>query len=141
MTPETIATVRASFATLAPVAPTMAEVFYENLFRRAPAMRTLFQEDMTVQRGRLIDAIAAALAGLDDPDALAPVLRAMGQRHRAYGASEGDYFSVGAALVDTLADALGEDWTDEVAEAWTRFYVFVARAMKDGAREETILAA
>ena len=40
----------------------------------------------------------------------------------SYGAEPAHYPVVGAALLDTLAQGLGEDFTPEVREAWTTAY-------------------
>jgi len=54
MTPEQQTLVRNSFAKVAPIADTAAALFYDELFERDPALRSLFKPDMTEQRQKLM---------------------------------------------------------------------------------------
>ena len=45
-------------------------------------------------------------------------LRALARRHERYGVREEHYASVGAALLWTLEQGLGLDFTPDVREAW-----------------------
>ena len=67
-------------------------------------------------------------------------LRAMGARHKGYGVMDEHYATVGQALLDTLAAALGDAFTPEVRSAWTALYGAVESAMKAGALEEDMEA-
>lgn len=134
MTPHQIHLIRSSFEPLKPLAATVAEAFYAQLFARDPALRALFRGgDMHEQGERLMQMLSAAIDLLDRPGALMPVLLRLGQRHVDYGVETAHYDSVGAALLDTLAAGLGEGFTAEVREAWTTMYGVVARTMQQGA--------
>ena len=134
MTPHQIALIRGSFEPLKPLAATVAEAFYAQLFARDPALRSLFRgSDMSQQGERLIQMLGAAIQLLDKPAALNPVLLKLGHRHAGYGVIDAHYASVGAALLDTLAAGLGEGFTPEVREAWTTMYSHVAKTMCQGA--------
>lgn len=142
MTPHQITLIRASFAPLKPLAATVAEAFYAQLFARDPALRALFRGgDMNEQGARLMQMLSAAIDLLDRPASLTPVLLKLGQRHAGYGVAEAHYASVGAALLDTLSAGLGDAFTAEVREAWTTMYSHVARTMQQGAAEAQVLAA
>ena len=59
MTPNQIALVQTSFARVAPIAATAADLFYGRLFEVAPQVRSLFPEDLRERAGkqfRLLDA-------------------------------------------------------------------------------------
>ena len=141
MTPHQIHLIRSSFAPLKPLAPTVAEAFYAQLFARDPALRALFRGgDMGEQGARLMQMIGAAIDLLDRPASLNPVLLKLGQRHAGYGVVEAHYASVGAALLDTLAAGLGDGFTAEVREAWTTMYGHVAQTMQEGAATEALAA-
>jgi len=134
MTPQQIALVRESFQPLKPLAATVADAFYAQLFVRDPALRVLFRGSGMAEQGeRLMQMLAAAIELLDRPASLTPVLLKLGQRHAGYGVVDAHYASVGAALLDTLAAGLGESFTPEVREAWTTMYGDVARTMQAGA--------
>jgi len=141
MTPQQIQLVRGSFEPLKPLAASVAEAFYAQLFARDPALRALFRGgDMAGQGERLMQMLSAAIELLDRPASLNPILLKLGQRHAGYGVVEAHYASVGAALLDTLAAGLGEGFTAEVREAWTTMYGHVARTMQAGAATEALAA-
>lgn len=141
MDPDTIARVRSSWKQVEPIAPAAAALFYENLFAAAPALRPLFRTDLPTQGGRLMAMIGAAVAGLDDVPALVPALRQLGRRHAGYGVRDEHYDLVGAALLKTLSQGLGDAFTPAVREAWTGVYALVAATMKDAAREASLQGA
>lgn len=141
MTPHQIHLVRSSFAPLQPLAATVAQAFYAQLFTRDPALRTLFRGgDMGEQGARLMQMLGAAIELLDRPASLTPVLLKLGQRHAGYGVVEAHYASVGAALLDTLSAGLGDGFTPDVREAWTAMYGHVARTMQAGAADQALAA-
>ena len=76
-----------------------------------------------------------AVTALDDVEPLVPVLKQMGADHAGYGVVERDYNVVGAALLWTLEQGLGEAFTDEVKSAWAAVYELLASVMKEGAAE------
>lgn len=131
MTPEKIALVQDSFAKVAPIAETAADIFYDRLFEIAPEVRPLFPEVMTDQKKKLMQMLATAVNGLKDLDAIVPAVQALGARHQAYGVKEEHYDSVGAALLFTLGKGLGDAFTPEVEAAWTDTYGILAGVMID----------
>lgn len=131
MTPEKIALVQDSFAKVAPIAETAADIFYDRLFEIAPEVRSLFPEVMTDQKKKLMQMLATAVNGLKDLDAIVPAVQSLGARHAAYAVKEEHYDSVGAALLFTLGKGLGDDFTPEVKEAWTETYGILASVMID----------
>lgn len=135
MTPTQIAHIRSSFAMVEPIAPQAAALFYSHLFAADPTLRTMFRGDMQVQGQRLMQMIAAAVSLLDRPEQLMPALHKLGQRHGAYGVRHEHYGSVGTALLRTLADALGAQFTPEVRESWVAMYGLVSQAMMAAAAE------
>ena len=138
MTPQQIATVRASFAHLAPIADQAAALFYDHLFAADPSLRDLFKSDMVRQGERLMAMIGAAVGLLEQPARLLPVLHGLGRRHAGYGVMPSHYDTVGAALLRTLRDGLGEAFTPEVEQAWEAMYAMVAREMQSAAAMEAV---
>lgn len=61
----------------------------------------------------------------------------MGKRHVGYGVTKALYDIVGAALLDTQAKGLGDDFTPETEEAWTITCTTLATVMKNAAYGET----
>ena len=60
---------------------------------------------------------------------LAPILEDLGKKHVRYGVVTGHYNFVGNALIDTLKEALGEQWTEDVKGAWLVVWGFVRQTM------------
>ena len=61
------------------------------------------------------------------------VLEKLAIGHVPYGVKAEHYDKVGAALLWTLEQGLGESWTPETAEAWTETYKIVASTMINAA--------
>jgi hemoglobin-like flavoprotein len=135
MTPDQIALVRSSFAKVLPIADTAAALFYARLFELAPEVRPLFKTDIGEQGGKLMSMLRTVVNALDQPDVLMPAAQQLARRHVGYGAQEAHYTVVGAALLDTLAQGLGEEFTPEVREAWAAVYGALAGVMIDAAAE------
>jgi hemoglobin-like flavoprotein len=90
---------------------------------------------MPDQRKKLMNVIGMAVDGLDTLDKLIPAVRNLGRRHVSYGVTHEHYSSVGSALIWTLEQGLGADFTPEVKEAWTTVYRLLADTMKDAAMQ------
>lgn len=134
MSPEQIQLVRDSFARIASVSDQVGIVFYDRLFERDPAIGKLFvSTDMNEQARKLLAMIGDAVRLLDYPERLNPVLRTLGMRHADYGVVAEHYDSVGTALLDALAEALGDSFTPAIRDAWTTMYALVANTMRMGA--------
>jgi len=82
----------------------------------------MFPENMTEQRKKLMATLAVVVNGLSDLPSILPVASALAIRHVSYGARREHYPVVGAALLWTLEQGLGDAWTPEVASAWTAAY-------------------
>ena len=126
--------VQSSFAKVAPIADTAADLFYQRLFELDPSLRPLFKQDMREQKKKLMQMLAAAVHGLDDLGALVPAVRDLGARHGGYGVQDEHYDTVGEALLWTLDKGLGDAFTPETKEAWIEVYAVLSGTMKDAAK-------
>ena len=122
MTPQQIELVQSSFAKVAPISEQAAALFYARLLELAPQVQPLFKGDMTEQGRKLMTMLATVINGLTQLDVIVPAAQKLAQRHVAYGARTEHYPVVGAALLETLSQGLGKDFTPEVREAWTAAY-------------------
>jgi len=127
--------VQSTWTMVVPIADKAAELFYGRLFELEPEYQKMFKNDMTEQGKKLMKTINIAVAALDDVEPLVPVLKKMGADHAGYGVVERDYNVVGAALLWTLEQGLGDAFTDEVKNAWAAVYELLATVMKEGAAE------
>jgi len=128
------ALIRADWNELSLQAPAFAARFYETLFVLDPALKSLFRGDMALQQRQLVGMLANAINLLDQPDTLMPALRSLGRRHGGYGVQDAHYAVVGRALLDTLAQMLGDGFTPAKRAAWTDTYGLIARVMMEAAR-------
>ena len=127
MTPKQITLVQESFRRVPPEAA--AELFYDRLFTLDPGLRGLFHGDMQEQRRKLMSMITIVVNGLMDIEPLLPTIRALGVRNAGYGVRPEHYDVVGEALLWTLAQGLGDDFTDDVKQAWTDAYGLLSSTM------------
>jgi hemoglobin-like flavoprotein len=131
MNEQQIQLVQDSFEQVKPITNVAAELFYGRLFELDPALRPLFKGDMIEQKAKLMSTLAFAVAGLNQPEKLLPAVRQLGRRHAGYGVQNQHYQTVGSALLWTLGQGLGENFTPAVQEAWTAAYTLLASTMQE----------
>lgn len=131
--------VQSTFALVVPIAPQAAEIFYNKLFELDPNLKPLFKGDISEQGKKLMTMLAAAVKGLDNLEALVPVVQDLGKRHVSYGVTDDHYGTVAAALLYTLETGLGDKWNSEVKSAWVAVYTVLATTMKDAAKVKASL--
>ena len=121
--------IQTTFTQIAPQADAAAEIFYGRLFEIAPHTKSLFANtDMRKQGRKLMQTIAMAVGAIHHLETLIPAVEALGRRHIDYGVQKEHYAIVGEALIWTLEQALGDEFTDEVRTAWTKVYTTLAEA-------------
>lgn len=126
---------RKSFETVAERQPLITPRFYEILFERYPQVRPMFGGNSAANQQKMLqDALVAVLEHLEDATWLRATLEGMGAKHVGYGVRTEMYDWVGESLLATLAEIAGDDWTPELAAAWTEAYGAIAGMMLDGAR-------
>ncbi len=121
--------VQESFKVVEKISDVAADMFYQRLFDIEPDLRSLFSEDLREQKKKLMGALKVLVNTLDHPDKLIPILEDMGRKHKTYGVVEDHFVPVADALVWTLEEGLGSDFTEEVRHAWTALYSAVASIM------------
>lgn len=140
MTPNQIKLVQTSFAQVAPIAATAADLFYGRLFEIAPQVRPMFPEDLREQKKKLMSMLGTAVAGLSNLDTLVPAVRALGRRHGGYGVRAQHYAQVGSALLWTLEKGLGPTFTPDIRDAWATAYIVLSTTMIEAANEKPMAA-
>ncbi len=118
---------------IVPVKDQTAELFYRKLFQMDPEMKPLFKGDMKAQGDKFVAPINLVVNSLNNLDHVAPELQDMSRRQLDYGVKTEHYDTVGNALLWTLEQGLGNEFTDEVKTAWTTAYGIVASTMVDAA--------
>lgn len=129
MTEEQIQLVQQSFAKVAPMSEQAAVLFYDRLFEIAPSVKALFPAEMAEQRRKLMATLAIVVNGLSNIEMILTAASSLATRHVSYGARPEHYPVVGEALLWTLEQGLGDEWTSEVADAWTAAYATLSGIM------------
>ena len=133
-----IALLETSFQAISPCGEEFVTAFCERLFTRFPETRSFFAStDMKEQRKQLLGALTLVIQNLRKPEVLTSALHGLGQRHVAYGVLPEHYPIVGAVLLETFADVLGERWTQAYHDAWAHAYEAVSAIMLEGANMPT----
>ena len=133
MTPEQIILVRSSFERLGPGLPAMATRFYQELFARDPALRSLFTTPLAEQEVKFAQKLTEIVHAMPRLNELLAHTRALGARHAGYGVRAADYQTLGHALLAALAAVLGDGFDASTREAWALAYNLVAETMLEGA--------
>lgn len=130
MTPLQIELVQTSFKKVVPIAGTAADLFYDRLFEIAPEVRAMFPADLTQQKAKLMTMLGTAVTNLHKLETILPAVQELGKRHKGYGVTDVHYAPVGAALLWTLEQGLGAEFTPDTKAAWTEAYTALAGVMK-----------
>ena len=135
MTEQQVRLVQQTFMRVLPISDLAAQLFYKRLFELDPTLRPMFKGDMQEQGRKLMQMIGMTVQGLSVPGEIMGLVADLGRRHVEYGVIDAHYDTVRTALMWTLAQGLGADFTPEVKMAWTEAYEFLAKVMKDAATE------
>jgi len=123
---EQINIVENSFNQLLPEADSMAQIFYERLYEMAPTVRSLFKGDTSQRQKQLMSTLKNGVEGLSNLEEFVPKVQDFGHRYVGHRVKEKDYEKVGEALLWTLEQKLGQDFTPEVQEAWASAYTLLS---------------
>ena len=133
MTPDHIHTVQSTWGKVLPIKDNAARVFCERLLETDPSLRGLFRGDMREQGTKFMQVIDAAVNGLSRLERIVPLIEELGRRYASYGVKDHHYATVGAALIWTLGQALGAEFTPKAKVAWATVYGVLALTMRDAA--------
>lgn len=132
------AILRSSFEIVIDRRPDLTMRFYEILFEKYPQLQRMFSRDRAAQSKMLAGALSAVLDHLEDAPWLVETLGNLGAKHVAYGVTDDMYNMVGDALLATLAEAAGDDWTPVVCAQWTEAFGAIASMMQAGAAKVVV---
>src|SRR5262245_8383853 len=134
MTEEQIGLVKRTWKIFRGIDPGLVgDTFYSKLFNDTPSLRRMFPKNMDQQYRKLIDMLSTIVARLEKIDELSDDIAQLAQRHVQYGVRPAHYRLIGKALLWTLKQGLGNDWTKEVETAWTSCYTILSSTMIDAA--------
>lgn len=110
-----------------------SRLFYSHLFRMDASTKPLFVGNLDVQGRKLVQTLGFIVDNLEDADTLMPAARDLAVRHVAYGVTAEQYASVGAALIKTLDQLIGDAFSKEDEAAWAEVYGGLSEAMVSAA--------
>jgi hemoglobin-like flavoprotein len=113
------------------------EIFYGRLFDQNPQLRPMFSSDVKGQSRKLIAIITFAVKKLKNLDEVIADVQALGKRHDNYGVQPSHYAIVGDSLLWTLEKGLGEQWNEELKNAWVELYTALAEIMIKASKHAT----
>jgi len=132
MTAHQIALVRKTWKVYRTIDPVLVgDVFYSKLFTTTPQLKNLFYTSKEEQSKKLVDMLSMIVGRLDRMNELTEDIRQLAIRHKGYGVKFRHYDLVEDALMWTLAQGLGNDWNEEVKEAWQQCYQILSRSMQE----------
>jgi len=128
LTPETIATVKATIPFLNENALKLTCEFYQRMFRENPEVKEFFNpahQESGAQQGALAGAICAFAQNIETPENLASAVSLIAHKHVSLGVQPEHYPIVGKHLLGAI-DALLDPAPPEILEAWGQAYGFLA---------------
>ncbi len=130
ITPEQVQLIKKTWKIFRAIDPAIVgDTFYSKLFAENSSLRRMFPRNMDAQYRKLMDMLNIIVAKLDSLDDLAADITAMAVRHAEYGVRPAHYKLAGDALLWTLQQGLGQDWTPAIGKAWTDCYTLVAETI------------
>ncbi|MET3291874.1 UNVERIFIED_CONTAM: nitric oxide dioxygenase [Brevibacillus sp. OAP136] len=103
--------------------------FYEMLFANHPELLNIFNhanQKQGRQQTALANAVYAAALHINNLEAIIPVVKQIGHKHRSLGIKPEHYPIVGQNLLAAIKDVLGDAATEEIIGAWAEAYGVIA---------------
>lgn len=104
---------------------TLTKHFYARLFQHNPELKHLFNTANQAngqQQRALADAVLAYAQHIDGPEVLMPVLSRVAHKHASIGIRPEHYPIVGAHLLASIKEVLGDAASDALIDAWASAY-------------------
>lgn len=124
---------RRSWAKAAAAGDLVGQIFYSKLFEIAPESRAMFPDAIDDQARKLLQTLNWIVDHLDDAETLVPATEDLAIRHVRYGVTAEHYPAVGEALIATLRQGLGPEFSSEDEAAWLRVYAQLSGIMTSAA--------
>lgn len=129
---KTIQIVKSTAPILEENGEALTQHFYKRMFSHNPEVAPFFNPTHQ-QAGSQQQALAAALcayaANIDNLEVLSNAVESIAQKHASLLIKPEHYPIVGANLLASIKELLGEAATDEIIDAWKQAYDFLAHIM------------
>lgn len=137
MTPTQVDIVQDSFRKISTNSQEASRIFYDELFRIAPEVKSIFPDDMAEHKTKFVQMLSTVVKSLDEVAHVSDHVVDLGRRHMAYDVEDEHYPKVGEALLTMLERILGPDFTPEIKDAWEAAYNMIASVMQDASAVPT----
>lgn len=129
---RSIAVVKSTAPVLQQNGELLTRHFYQRMFRENPEVAPLFNrsnQSSGNQQRALAGAICAFAANVDQLEVLGAAVETIAQKHAALRILPEHYPIVGANLLASIKEVLGDAATDEIIGAWAEAYGFLAHIL------------
>ncbi|MGH1537915.1 MAG: globin domain-containing protein [Gammaproteobacteria bacterium] len=99
---------------------------YARMAEEQPELKALFANTRDGQADRLAAAVLAYAQNIEELEALGPSVAAIAKKHVYAKVLPEHYPVVGGLLIAAMKDVLGDAVTDEIIQAWSEAYSFLA---------------
>lgn len=107
----------------------MSDRFFDNLLVLQPELRGLFEAHLGGGSMRFVGTLTTIVALIEDEESLDRAAAAMARAHEAYGVCAEHFPPLGHALMVTLGETLGIEFTSRRCKAWRAAYDMLAERM------------
>lgn len=146
LTASQLAVIKATVPVLEENGEVLTRHFYERMFRENPEVLVFFNpahQKSGGQQRALAAAISAYAKHIENPSVLADAVELIAQKHASLGIQAQHYPIVGANLLASIKEVLGDAATPEIIEAWAAAYnlladLFITREQKIYAEQKAV---
>lgn len=126
---RTIQVIKSTIPLLESAGPALTTHFYERMFKHNPELKDVFNLAHQHSGGQpvaLFNAVAAYAKNIENLAVLSSTVERIAQKHTGFLIKPEQYAIVGGHLLATLKELGGDAVTEEVLEAWSQAYGFLA---------------
>ncbi|MED3624090.1 NO-inducible flavohemoprotein [Neobacillus thermocopriae] len=127
--PKTIEIIKSTVPVLEKHGEAITTRFYQLMFGNHPELLNVFNhanQKQGRQQKALASTVYAAAMYIDNLEAILPVVKQIGHKHRSLNIKPEHYPIVGKHLLLAIKDVLGDAATDEIMDAWEKAYQVIA---------------
>ncbi|MFS1513702.1 NO-inducible flavohemoprotein [Chengkuizengella sp. SCS-71B] len=129
MNQDTINIIKSTVPVLQEHGEEITSHFYKIMFSNHPELLNIFNhanQKQGRQQKALAGSVLAAAANIDNLEAILPIVKTIGHKHRSLGIKPEQYPIVGKHLLLAIKEVLGDAATDEILSAWEEAYGVIA---------------
>ena len=129
MNSDDCALVQRSFARVFARKAHLADRFYHHLFRGNPKARALFGGNMSRQKEMFTTMLTSSVRSMSDSDSFDALADRLADSHARFHLTQEDLSVAVQALIGALRDVLGNELSEQEAQAWQQAITRLTRMM------------